>query len=434
MPVSRVAIPFGSYDRHVLRHLRNAGITRAFTSDGGRARPHSWLQPRTSLRADIDREWVQSVLDGRPSLARRARRAAARGFKRVRWMIGAPKLSRIAVVIVTYNSADVLSGCLAALPEGAKDVELTDVIVVDNASTDESVRIAKEAWPPVEIVQLDENAGYAAGFNAGVDALAGREPDAVLVLNPDCRLRPGTLAVMADALSVAPRGIVAPRLLNLDGTLQPTLRRAPTVGGALAEALIGGPLAGRIGLGELIFDENSHNRAGPSAWATGAALLISWEALVQVGPWNETFLLYSEETEFLFRAADHGWILWYEPMAVVEHKGGEAGTNPRLAALLVVNKVKFYRQQAWQRRVDGLLACCAAWRITAGLGRTEDCSGISGRPPSAFPSDHLAGGAGVNDVRNVFSTCSPGGACTGHALRADGHLTILTMLRRLQYE
>ena len=83
-PISRVAIPFGSYDRHVLRHLRNAGITRAFTSDGGRARPHGWLQPRTSLRAHLGREWVRNVLDGRPSLVRRARRAAARGFKRVR--------------------------------------------------------------------------------------------------------------------------------------------------------------------------------------------------------------------------------------------------------------------------------------------------------------------------------------------------------------
>jgi peptidoglycan/xylan/chitin deacetylase (PgdA/CDA1 family) len=82
--VSRVAIPFGSYDRHVLRHLRRAGITRAFTSDGGRALPHSWLQARTSLRADIGPEWVRNVLDGRPSLARRARRVAGRGLKRVR--------------------------------------------------------------------------------------------------------------------------------------------------------------------------------------------------------------------------------------------------------------------------------------------------------------------------------------------------------------
>jgi peptidoglycan/xylan/chitin deacetylase (PgdA/CDA1 family) len=82
--VSRVAIPFGSYDRHVLHHLRRTGITCAFTSDGGRARPDSWLQPRTSLRADLGREWIRSVLDGRSSPYLRARQVAARTAKRVR--------------------------------------------------------------------------------------------------------------------------------------------------------------------------------------------------------------------------------------------------------------------------------------------------------------------------------------------------------------
>ena len=82
--VSRVAIPFGSYDRHVLRHLRRTGITRAFTSDGGRARQESWLQPRTSLPADLGAEWTLSVLDGRPPLPLRARRLAARTIKRMR--------------------------------------------------------------------------------------------------------------------------------------------------------------------------------------------------------------------------------------------------------------------------------------------------------------------------------------------------------------
>jgi peptidoglycan/xylan/chitin deacetylase (PgdA/CDA1 family) len=82
--VSRVSIPFGSYDRHVLRHLRRTGITCAYTSDGGRARADSWLQPRTSLRADLGPAWVAGVLDGRPSWPLRARRAAARAFKRVR--------------------------------------------------------------------------------------------------------------------------------------------------------------------------------------------------------------------------------------------------------------------------------------------------------------------------------------------------------------
>jgi peptidoglycan/xylan/chitin deacetylase (PgdA/CDA1 family) len=83
-PVSRVAIPFGSYDRHVLRRLRDAKITRAYTSDGGRASPGTWLQARTSLRHDLDQAWIDQVLDGRPSVTGRARGAAARAFKRLR--------------------------------------------------------------------------------------------------------------------------------------------------------------------------------------------------------------------------------------------------------------------------------------------------------------------------------------------------------------
>ena len=83
-PVSRVAIPFGSYDRHVLRRLRAAAVTRAYTSDGGRARPDAWLQARTSLRHDLDAAWIARVLDPNPSLARRARGGAARAVKRLR--------------------------------------------------------------------------------------------------------------------------------------------------------------------------------------------------------------------------------------------------------------------------------------------------------------------------------------------------------------
>jgi GT2 family glycosyltransferase len=247
------------------------------------------------------------------------------------------------VVIVTYNSAEVLAGCLDALPAGARGVRLTDVVVADNASDDESLRIAKEAGDlPIRTVQLGRNAGYAAGFNAGVELL--EDFDAVVLMNPDCRVRPGSLAVLAESLSVSGRGIVAPRLVNPDGSLQPTLRRTPTVRGALAEAVLGGERAGRTGLGELIFDEAAHRTPGQPAWVTGCVLMMSSAALREVGPWDEGFLLYSEETEFIFRAEDHGWTLWYEPAAVVEHKGGESNTHPGLAALLVVNKVRLFRR------------------------------------------------------------------------------------------
>jgi peptidoglycan/xylan/chitin deacetylase (PgdA/CDA1 family) len=83
-PVTEVAIPFGSYDRHVLRRLRQARVTRAYTSDGGPARRESWLQPRNSVRHDLDQAWLARVLDPQSQLRTRARRFAARRIKGVR--------------------------------------------------------------------------------------------------------------------------------------------------------------------------------------------------------------------------------------------------------------------------------------------------------------------------------------------------------------
>jgi len=257
------------------------------------------------------------------------------------------RVPRVGVVVVTYNSADVLPQCLESLRNGGADgVELTDVVVVDNASGDSSAEIAKATTGlPIQVVQQIDNLGYAAGINAGVTALRGRPPEAVMVLNPDCRLRPGALCTLARDLQTPRRGIVAPRLVNLDGTLQPTLRRLPTVLGAFAEAILGGRVADRLGLGELIFSDGPHDSAGPAAWVTGAAILMAWALLESVGPWDERFLLYSEETEYMLRAADQGWTTWYNPAAVVEHKGGESGTRPSLAALLTVNKVTLFRRR-----------------------------------------------------------------------------------------
>jgi GT2 family glycosyltransferase len=270
---------------------------------------------------------------------------------------------RIAIVIVTYNSADVLGGCLASL--ASRRVKLAAVIVADNASKDDSVAIAEAAVDlPVRTVQVGRNAGYAAAVNAAVAALDMTELDAVFVMNPDSKLRPDTLALLWDALTVPGRGIAVPRLLNPDGTLQPSLRRTPTVRRAFAEAIMGGDLAGRIGtLGELVTDPREYDRAGPAAWATGAAMLISVEAMRDIGPWDESFLLYSEETEYALRAADRGWTLWYEPAAVVEHIGGDSGTNPTLAALLVVNKVRLFR-----RRRGGVAAAAYFLALVAGEG------------------------------------------------------------------
>jgi N-acetylglucosaminyl-diphospho-decaprenol L-rhamnosyltransferase len=280
---------------------------------------------------------------------------------------------RIAAVIVTYNSAAVIAGCLESLHD--QGVDLRAVVVADNNSTDTTLDIVRAATDlPIRCVQLGRNAGYAAAINAGVAALDLADIDAVFVLNPDCRLRPQATARLAARLREPGCGITVPRLINPDGSLQPSLRRRPTVGRAAAEAVLGGTRAGRIGgLGELVTDEGSYATARPAAWATGAAMLVSTRLIADVGDWDESFLLYSEETEYALRAADHGWALWYEPTAEIVHIGGESGTNPMLASLLTVNRVTLFR-----RRHN--LVHAGAYFAAVGLG--EGIRALAGRATS----------------------------------------------------
>ncbi len=279
----------------------------------------------------------------------------------------------IAVVIVTYNSADLIDRCLDSLVAGCRGVKLVEVIISDNASSDQTLARAGQHVDniPLRILRLAHNAGYAAGINAAVATLDPRV-EAVLVLNPDITVRPGAVRVLVDALREPSRGIAVPKLLNPDGSLQLSLRRLPTVTRAFVEAVIGGDRAARVGsLGERIANPRLYDRQGPACWATGAAMLISVDVWRDIGPWDESFLLYSEETDFALRARDRGWQLWFEPAAVMEHIGGEnVTTNPALFALLAVNRVRLFRQRNGHLRGAAYHAAVALGEaIRAAAGR-----------------------------------------------------------------
>ena len=146
----------------------------------------------------------------------------------------------------------------------------------------------------------------------------------------------------------------------------PSIRNEPTVRRALAEAVFGrlaARLGGARGLGELVTDPRPHAHAGPVAWATGAAMLLSRQTVQRVGAWDESFLLYSEETDYCLRAADLGLATWFEPAAVIDHIGGEQATSPMLAKLAAVNRVRLFR-----RRHNALHAAAYYAVVTAGEG------------------------------------------------------------------
>jgi len=284
----------------------------------------------------------------------------------------------VAAVIVTYNSADVLGSCLRSLSE--QGMPLAAVVVADNASRDNTCAIAEEfANLPVQVVKLGRNAGYAAGVNAGIAALDLTRLQAVLVLNADCRVLPGALIVLVSSLRQSGRGIVVPRLVRPNGSLMYSLRRTPTVRRALVQALMPDGLACRLGsLVDQVMDPRVYERPGVTAWATGAAMLLSVSAIREIGPWDESFLLYSEETEYCLRAADKGWRTWYEPAAVVEHIGGDSEFKPTFASLRVINKVVLFRRRHNRLHSAAYFAAVAVGEgIRAGAGRRTSRASIT---------------------------------------------------------
>lgn len=258
----------------------------------------------------------------------------------------------VSAVVVTHNSADVLGGLLDSLREALAGVGDAEVVVVDNLSKDGSAAFARAHPVGARVLETGRNGGYAAGINAAFRAIA---PDrAVLVLNPDIRLRPGTIGRLLDRVVQDRRtGIVVPRILDEDGTLSRSLRREPSVLTAWSDALLGGTLAERLGTGEVIGRSRLYAEGGEVDWATGCIVLVSPRARALVGPWDESFFLYSEEVDYMRRVREAGLSVVYVPDAEVTHIGGEGNLNPRLAALMTVNRVRYYarHQPRWRARL-----------------------------------------------------------------------------------
>ncbi|MBO0880005.1 MAG: glycosyltransferase family 2 protein [Mycobacterium sp.] len=247
----------------------------------------------------------------------------------------------VTVVAVTYNSADVIAGFLRALKEAATDP--VDLVIVDNKSADDTVDIVTELTPTAAVIRSARNAGFAAGINLAIEIVKPSGP--VLVVNPDVRLHPGAIDVMLATAQEAGVGIVVPQLRDENGKLLYSLRRDPTPIRVLGEAVMGGTRAGRFGLGEMITTPGRYEHAGSADWATGACMLITPECRRRVGPWDDTFFLYSEETDYALRARDAGLSLRYQPAATATHRGGDAHRSPALFQLLTVNRWQLYRRR-----------------------------------------------------------------------------------------
>jgi N-acetylglucosaminyl-diphospho-decaprenol L-rhamnosyltransferase len=249
----------------------------------------------------------------------------------------------IAVVVVTYHSERLLADLIASLGPGLEGVDW-HLTVADNASTDDTVATLRGLAPQARIIEMGRNAGYAAGINA---AVAQADPHtAILVLNPDIRLAPGSGVALLEVLRRTGAGVVVPRLEKGDGHHIPVLRREPTVLRALGDAVLGARRAGKFAaFGELVLGDDHYTAESSADWAAGSAMLISRECWDRCGPWDESFFLYSEETDFSLRARDAGLATRLAPRALAVHLEGDSKQSPRLWAMLMQNRVRLYRRR-----------------------------------------------------------------------------------------
>ena len=268
----------------------------------------------------------------------------------------------ITAVTVTLDGLPWIERCLESLRG-------LDVIVVDHGSTDGTVERVRERFPEVRLLE-QPNVGYGAGLNAGFRVSS---PRYWLVINSDAWVVDHAverLVAFADAHPDA--AVVAPRLRNLDGTLQRSVRGFPTLWRLATEYFFLRRLAPRSrALNAFYAGDFDHGSPRRVEWVMGSCFLVRREATEAVGLFDEHFFLFSEETDWLYRFHAAGWTVWFTPEAEAVHVGG-ATHGGRMFVENVRGHVRWFekhrgpKQAAWARRL-----LLAALRLRGLLFRGE---------------------------------------------------------------
>lgn len=227
----------------------------------------------------------------------------------------------LSVIIVSWNVRDLLRQCLSSIALNKDNLQL-EVIVVDSASSDDTVAMVAREFPDVHILAQSENVGFPRGNNIGMRAASGRY---LLLLNPDTRVLAGALVKLVSFINGKPEiGVVGPRLRYPDGTIQSSRRRFPTMFTAFFESTWLESYAPRPVLRSYRVLDVPEGETVEVDWVMGAALLVRSEVIETVGLMDESYFMYSEELDWCRRIKEAGWRIVYYPEAEVVHYEGKS--------------------------------------------------------------------------------------------------------------
>jgi N-acetylglucosaminyl-diphospho-decaprenol L-rhamnosyltransferase len=237
-------------------------------------------------------------------------------------------MPELSIITVNWNCGELLQRCIECIEQHPPAVEY-EILVIDNASSDDSLHFLESdrgevTSSRVTVIKNQENRGFAKASNQGI--LASQSP-LLLLLNPDTEVRPGAIdALIAAVRSEARVGVSGPRLLNTDGSLQPSVWPSLPMYlycffddlqlcRLLPNRLRGELLKGRF---------SAHDARRVVKCISGAVLMVKREVVDDIGPYNEHYHMYGEDIEWQLRIERAGWKTIFEPAAVIVHHGGQS--------------------------------------------------------------------------------------------------------------
>lgn len=241
----------------------------------------------------------------------------------------------VSAILVNFNAGTELRRALQSIQDEL-DHTCWDATVVDNHSTDGSCDIAREFAPRVRLIRNPDNVGFARAVNQALTATAAPR---VLLMNPDCRLVAGAVETLCAELERHDRcAIVAPRILNPDGTIQGSARGDPNILTGLfgRTSALGRVLPGLEIVKRNVVTESAVRSGRPSVvvdWVSGACMLARRDALTAVQGFDERYFLYWEDADLCRRLRAVGYHVRYVPGATAVHRVGQSSQTARVSAI-----------------------------------------------------------------------------------------------------
>jgi GT2 family glycosyltransferase len=261
----------------------------------------------------------------------------------------------LSILIVNWNTRDLLRACLLSLRDTCRDIE-HEVIVVDNASSDNSSSMVRAEFPEVKLLANSDNRGYAAGNNQAFNEARG---EWIWLLNPDTEVQPGAPLAMCQFLQMHPHcGAVASMLVDAHtGKPQRSCRSFPTPAALWVEALGLArrfPRSRRFGFYRMGWWKYDDARMVEQPMAS--SLMLRWQAIEEAGGlFDEQFPIFFNDVDLAWRLHVAGWPIWYLPEAKVLHHGGASTRQVRPAMIHESHRsLQLFYQKHWRKSTNPL--------------------------------------------------------------------------------